>query len=174
MNDTEIRDRREVFLAQQKAFNECQKQLDELTQMRFRNLIADEEYNAWKEKLLQEKLRLKQKLADTDNRASRWFELSEQTFLFANQAQTWFEQGDLKTKRAILETFGSNLFLKDGILQIQAKKPFYYLTKKPKNSRWLPLVERIRTFFINHDGGFHMPKFTLKEGKLPTAVSPVS
>lgn len=153
----EIEDRQKIYQAQQKAYNDCQNQLDELTQLRLKNMVGDSEYASVKEKLFNERARLKEKLTDTEGRATKWLELSEKVFLFANQAKKQFENGSLKEKREILQNLGSNFVLKDGKLHIQLEKPYRILFENTKNLVWWSIAERIRTFFINLDGDFHIP-----------------
>ncbi|MCD4653405.1 recombinase family protein [bacterium] len=157
MNDEEIIDRQKICKAQQQAYNAVQKQLDELTHMRLRKMVEDGEYETLKEKLIKEKVRLKEKLTDTERRAGKWLEFSENAFLFANRAKIWFEKGTLKQKREILQTLGSNLILKDGSLLIQLQKPFSVISKNQENLTWQRKVEMIRTFFLNYDSHFLIP-----------------
>ncbi|RQV95823.1 recombinase family protein [bacterium] len=158
MNDEEIKDRQKVFKAQQKAYSSAQRKLDELTRMKLSNMVEDAEYKTWKEKLIKEKARLKEKLTDSEGRAVRWLEFTEKAFIFANRARIWFEKGTIKQKRQILQTLGSNLFLRDGILHIQLQKPFEVISKKSKNPTWLAKLDIIRTFFKNFDGEFQIPR----------------
>jgi hypothetical protein len=88
--------------------------------MRYRDLIDDEAFIR-ERNLLQGKIaRLKEELRDTEARAEKWLELTEQTFHFATYARKEFLVGDLKKKREILMTLGSNLVLRGGKLSIQA------------------------------------------------------
>ena len=70
-------------------------------------------------------------LNDAGHRVEQWLKLSEHTFEFASTARARFAEGDIKTKKEILATIGSNLILKDKKLSIEAKKPFFIL----ENSR---------------------------------------
>lgn len=144
-NANEIKDRRKIYLSQQKAFNDAQKKLDELVAMRFNGLLDDEEYASWKAKIIKEQVSLKTKMTDTEHRTSRWLELSENAFIFANKARIWFRDGDMETKREILKRLGSNFVLKDGKLHIQLQKPYLMISKKGENSVWL------RDMDSNHD-----------------------
>lgn len=121
-NDLEIVDRTKIYEMQQKAINEAQKQLDNLTQMRCRELIDDEEYLKEKQLLQLELNKLKQQQKETESRAENWLELTEKTFDFACYARIRFINGDIETKKAILAAIGSNWTLKDGKLSIQANE----------------------------------------------------
>ena len=96
--------------------------MDNLTRMRYRDLIDDEAFIRERD-LLQGKIaRLKEELRDTEARAEKWLELTEQTFHFATYARKEFQMGDLNKKREILMALGQNLTLKGGKLFIQANE----------------------------------------------------
>lgn len=121
MNDEEIDERTKIYEAQQKVLNDNQKQLDNLTQMRLREMIDDEEYIKEKTRLKNEQTALRAKLKGTEQRAESWLKLTEQTFEFACYAHKAFMFGDAKTKREILSAIvGLNCTLKDHILNIKA------------------------------------------------------
>ena len=121
-NDKEITERSKVYEMQHKTLASTQKQLDNLTQMRYRDLIDDDEFTRERTKLQTEINKLKNKLRQTESRADEWLELTEKTFHFATYARKAFIEGDLDTKKEILMTTGSNFTLKDGILHIQANE----------------------------------------------------
>jgi hypothetical protein len=173
----EVGTRTDMQNAQQKAYNQCINELDNLTKMRLRDLLTDEEFSEQKAKLLKERAHLKEKFEDTEHQVDSWLALSEKAFTFANRAKYWFENGTLEDKKMILEAIGSNLFLKDKKLTIQAKKPFLIIEKGLEEiklqdirleplgigsikaqtdlcgvgfSTMLGLVEDVRTFFINY------------------------
>ncbi len=156
-NGNEVKDRETIYKAQQKAYNGAQKKLDELVEMRFNNLLNDKEYGDWKAKIIKEQTILKEKMTDTEHRTSRWLELSEKAFLFANRAKIWFRDGNMDTKRNILKSLGSNFVLKDGKLHIQLQKPYLMISKKGKNLVWLAIVDDVRTFFVGFKGSFPIP-----------------
>lgn len=127
VNDREIEDRTAVYHSLQKAYNQTQKYLDNLTQMRYRDLIGDEEYRRERDRLRAGLASLKERLEDTEHRATRWLETGEQVFTFACHAREWFQRGTLEEKRTILEILGSNLLLKDKKLVLDVQKPFLRL-----------------------------------------------
>jgi len=121
-NDREIEDRTEIYEMQHKTLVGTQKQLDNLTQMRYREMITDEEYISQRQPLQKEIARLKDKLRHTEQRAEEWLELTEKTFKFATFAQGHFANGNMEMKKSILAAIGSNFILKDGKLVIQGNK----------------------------------------------------
>ena len=133
LHEVEMASQHEIIQAQQKAYQECLGQIDSLLNLktasgnRDGSLLSDTEYAERRGKLLKKKAALEELLNDSGHRAEQQLKLSEQTFEFACTVQERFAKGDLKTKKAILNTIGSNLILKDKRLIIEAKKPFFIL-----------------------------------------------
>lgn len=107
----------------QEALASMGKQLVELTGLRLRNLLSDEEFIQQRSVLLQEQSALNQQLHNIDQ-ASDVIEPFELSVLFNNRAAVWFSRATIEEKRLILKTVGSNLILKSKILIFQAAKPF--------------------------------------------------
>jgi hypothetical protein len=133
MHEKEIAARNDSIHTQQKAYQECLRRIDNLVRLKTSpgnadgNLLSDEEYGRQRVELLKEKSALQELLRDANHRVEQWVKLSEQTFEFGCTARTRFAKGDAKTKKEILATIGSNLTLKDKMLCIEAKKPFFIL-----------------------------------------------
>ncbi len=125
-------------------------ELSELTGLRLRNLITDDEFLDRRQKLQQEQLRQTQQLNRVRTEAT-WFEPFEDVILFNNKAASWFTHGDNQSKKLIVETIGSNLSLKDKILNIEAKKPFRRWPTTGSNSRLLAVINDVRTFLSRDD-----------------------
>jgi len=123
-NDEEIADRTTIYETQQKALNEAQRQLDNVTKMRYRDLIDDEQFLKEKGTLQSQIVDLRQKIDQTESRADRWLDLTERTFNFATYAKDAFEAGTPQDKKEILVALCSNPVIKDKRLIIQAEKWF--------------------------------------------------
>jgi hypothetical protein len=174
-NDKEIYDRTAKYKNLQGIYNQSQKEIDNLTQMRYRELITDEEYTRERTRLKVDMMKIKENIGDTEHRAESWLALSEKVFDYACHAREWFKKGDLKTKKELLEVLGSNLVLEGKKLRLELKKPFLIIEKglnalppenvrlepvdfgltKPKNEalanqilRWRGVVEDVRTYFM--------------------------
>ncbi len=120
-NDKEISDRTTIYESQQKVLNDTQKQLDNLTQMRLKDMVDDGEYNREKTRLKNELAVMHTKMKGTEQRAQSWLKLTEDTFDFACYAHKAFLIGDVQTKREILSTVASlNPTLKNHIFNIKA------------------------------------------------------
>lgn len=123
-NDKEIDLRSEKHLAISKNIIQTQSQLDNLTKMRYRDLISDEEYVRERNVLQSRITQLKQLLRQTENRAENWLELTEKVFDFACHARTRFTEGDIQTKKEIFAALGTSFILKDNVLAIEFNKYF--------------------------------------------------
>ncbi len=123
-NDTEIEDRTKIYEMQHKTLAQTQKELDELTRMRYRLLIDDEQFLKEKKTLVAKIKQLKSKLRETEARAEKWLELSEKTFNFATYARKAFITGGLELKKEILMALGQNPIIKGEKLVIEPNEWF--------------------------------------------------
>lgn len=123
-NDQEIEDRSKIYEMQQKAFNETQSELDELTRMRYRKLIGDSDFIRESNVLKNKLTKIKAKLKETEKRAEKWLELTEKTFVFATYARQRFIVGKLEEKKEILSALGITITLKDCKLKIEPNEWF--------------------------------------------------
>lgn len=124
-NDTEIEDRTKVYEMQHKTLTETQKELDELTKMRYRQLIDDTTFIKEKNELQTKIAQMKENLRHTETRAEKWLELTEKTFSYATYARAAFlkasEMGKagLELKKEILMAIGKTPIIQDKILAIE-------------------------------------------------------
>ncbi|MFH1854946.1 MAG: recombinase family protein [bacterium] len=132
-NDKEIEDRSKIHESQCKALLEAQKQLDELTKMRYRQLIDDDTFTKEKNELQIQIAQLKEKLRETESRAEHWLELTEKTFNFATYARQAFiaakGQEGLELKKEILMALGKTPVIKEGKLIIEPNEWFVPIQK---------------------------------------------
>jgi len=122
-NNTEIEDRSKIHETQSRTLLDTQKQLDELTKMRYRQLIDDEIFIKEKN-ILQSKLsQLKEYLRETETRAEKWLELTEKTFVFATYARKAFitakGKKGLELKKEILLALGKTPIITNQKLHIE-------------------------------------------------------
>lgn len=125
---------------------EAEKNIENLTTMRIKDFITDEEYLSQRNKLILEKESLKLRL-QKDTKNQDWLELTKKSFIFSSRAKFWFTKGNLEQKRLILTSIGSNFLLRDKKIRIQLLKPFSMIEEGLKNRSWCPLVHDVRTFF---------------------------
>lgn len=130
--DEEIKDRSAIQESLKHAHGENEKKLTNLTDLRLKGLMDDEEYVIHKEKLLIERQRLREQMDKVEHKADKWRELSEKTFTFACYANHWFDHGSLEEKNTILRTIGSNFVLTDRKLTIELKNPWLIIENSLK------------------------------------------
>lgn len=134
----------------QHSLERTQSALSNLTTLRVRDIIDDDEFFSQRRKLEIDQVRLRQQLDEIGLTVSA-FEPTETLLLFRNRAIEWFCNGDDETKRKILEIIGSNYVLRDKILSIEAKKPFQVISKTDARPQLRAVVEDIRTRWLNRD-----------------------
>lgn len=105
------------------------KELGELTNMRLRGLLSDEEFVAKKNELEQERFRLRELMEDNHDRFSQVNDDVLDTFRFAETARERFNTESIAQKRAVLRFTGSNFILLNGKLNIDALKPLLLIKK---------------------------------------------
>lgn len=133
-----------------KAIDACRRELDNLTKLRYRELIEDEEFVRQRTELVKKEKALRQQY-DAEILES-WIEPSRNLFLFSNRAIFWLTHGGVDEKRLILATVGSNPILKSKKLSIDARYPFSILDKPRESSDWWAIVNDVRTFFLTNSG----------------------
>ncbi len=123
-NDREIEDRSKIHEMQSKTLLTTQAELDNLTKMRYRELIDDDMFVKQRNELQTKITELKEKLRRTEQRAVEWLELTERTFNFATYAHEAFLHGGLELKKEILMALGYNPKIKAGQLTLDTMKWF--------------------------------------------------
>ncbi|MFH1822973.1 MAG: hypothetical protein ABH830_04720, partial [Patescibacteria group bacterium] len=86
--------------------------LDKLLDSHLENIISKEDYVSKKEKLINEKLSLQEKIKEIQDKGSNWLEPMRDFILTSKLAKKTAYQGDLKEIRAFLKNIGSNFILK--------------------------------------------------------------
>lgn len=135
------------------SIQDISKRTGNLTTLRIRDLIDDEEFTKQRQSLQKEERLLQEDLAFA-KQGDSWFEPAKMLITFNNRAVLWFREGDSKTKRQIIDAVGSNLFLKDKKPLIEAKKPFIRGAKNLTHSSMLAALNDIRTLHENRDTEF--------------------
>ncbi len=123
-----------------KSAESLKEELKNLTKMRCRNLIGDEEYLESKNELMRELSKLDNKTIDYD-KEEKIIEITKETFNLAIYGRKQLMDGDNETKRKVLTTLGSNWTLEQKKLQMLAYKWLIPIQK----SQTL-LNEKIATF----------------------------
>jgi len=124
------------------------KQLDNLTVMRVRELISEEEFVKQRQGLERERLRLTGQAAAAPQ---SWLEPAEMLVSFRFRAISWFQTGEIEIQRLILAVAGSNPTLKGREVNIDAAKPFQRQPDAGDFPQMWSTVEDVRTGIRNND-----------------------
>lgn len=100
-------------------------ELREVTDLRIKRLIDDEEFTRERGRLLLEQSDLAPAATTPDDRNR--FELARTVVSFSNQAVDCFRRADPHTQREMIKILGSNPVLSNKKLSIQAAKPFRFI-----------------------------------------------
>lgn len=138
------------------------RELSNLTRLRVRDLVDDDEFLRQRGELERTRLRLLEQQQMLENGVS-WIEPCQVLISFCNRAVDCFRSGNNDTKRMILETVGSNLLLKDGILSIEARKPFRRWSTTPSSLEMLAQLDDVRTFSQSNTADFEHMISNIKE-----------
>jgi hypothetical protein len=123
------------------------RELQNLTKLRIRDMLTDEEYVSQRQDLERKQLAARQKLLEDEKNFHR-FEPAKILVSLNNSLVSSFTDGDIHKKRLILNTVGSNLVLIDGKLNIDARKPFRRWRGNATFSDLRAFVKDVRTFLL--------------------------
>jgi site-specific DNA recombinase len=142
-------------LAQQRAalhrsLDGFKQSLKNLTALRVRDLIGDEEFVAQRTALQKETLQTEEHIRKLD-RDDAWFEPAHELFSFSSRTVDLFKGGDDSVKRQILRSVGSNPYLRDQKLSIEAKKPLFWYASEATSSYLRARVEEVRIAYLAQD-----------------------
>lgn len=124
---------------------------ENLTKLRIRDMITDDEYLEQRQELERERIKITQSLKDAGKPQST-FEPSRMLISFSNRAVSWFRAGDAQIKRLIFTIALSNPRLNDKKLSIDARKPFVRGANVGNVSLAWSIVKDFRTLL---DAGNH-------------------
>jgi DNA-binding protein H-NS len=139
----ETAERDDIQNLQFNSVKDVQKQLDNLLDMATKEMITSDEYLE-KSKSLKERLAvLNKEQEDTATRARNWYEIVGTTLGEIVNANERFANGDILTKKHILQSIGQNPVLTDGKLTLDE---FYWLQPiKKKAGKLTEELNKIRT-----------------------------
>ncbi len=143
-NDLEIESRTKIYQQQNKTLTQVQTELDNLTKMRYRELIDDAEYLRNKKDLSVKIKKLQENVRDTEKRAEDWIDLADRAFDFATYARIHFANAKTQLKKEIIRTLGITFTLKDKILTIE---PTEWLV--PIQTRYSAVEQEYQTLELN-------------------------
>jgi len=106
---------------------DCEKKLDKLLDAQLEGIISQEEYLAKKQKILNQKIEISEKLKDFERKGNRWLEQTKEFILACKQAKIIALQGNFFKKRNFLKKIGSNLVLQEKQILFAAHEPWKIL-----------------------------------------------
>jgi site-specific DNA recombinase len=143
-HEDRIQERQAQITQLERAIESAKRGLSNLTDLRIRMLIDDQEFLSKRQSLQQELYRL-QENAQTQSLSADPFEPDKLLLLFSNKAIDWYDRGDDEARRKVIQIMSSNLLLKDKRVIIEAKKPFRSMQKLPNFPSQLGDVVDVRT-----------------------------
>jgi hypothetical protein len=145
--------------AQRKSLLQAQvataRELENLTKLRIRDLLTDDEYLKQRQELERRQIGSAQRLQEFDQDQIRFAPLRSLISINSSLVSR-FKTANLQQKRMILGIVGSNLLLKDENLSIDVRKPFRRWSKTPTFSEVRAFLEDVRTLAILQDPVFAM------------------
>jgi site-specific DNA recombinase len=119
-------------------------ELTNLTKLRVRDLLTDDEYLQQRAEIERTQVGITQRLG-TIRRDVQRFEPAKTLISFNENLVSRFSGADVQTKRLMLTIVGSNLSLIDRKLNIDARKPFRRWSKNADSSTMRAFVRDVRT-----------------------------
>ena len=106
-----------------------EEKLDKLLDAHLENVISKDEYTAKKQKILNNKVEISEKLKDFEQKPNHWLELCKKFILSAQQAKIIALQKNFFVKRNFLKKIGSNPLLQDKKIVFNPCKAWKILTE---------------------------------------------
>lgn len=142
---------------------ELEDKLDILLDTHLDGTITKDEYTAKKQKILNQKIEISEKLKDFEQNGNHWLEPAKKFILASKQAEIIALQENLFEKKDFLKKIGSNRILRERELVFEPRGAWQILSKSSLSARralaeprrggatnaehtiWLPLLDKFRT-----------------------------
>jgi len=149
----EAAEAQKIQAVREQGLAKTENELANLTKMRYRDLIDDQTFVSERDSLQVQITRLKHELTHNTSHVIHYMELTEQAFGFALKAKEKFKTGTLKEKKEILTTLGSNFFLQDKKLLIEAVEWVKVLEQslQPLRAEFQRLELKLSPYFSRQD-----------------------
>lgn len=133
-----------------RSITELRKQLSNLTDLRIRDQIGEDEFVTRRKKLEVQVKAAEEQLEKTAD-GQIWLEPLTSMISFSKCASSWLLHGDEETKRTIMKTVGSNPTLRDKKVSIDRAKPFVQLAGGEAFSGWCARLREVRKLLVERD-----------------------
>ncbi len=137
-------DRKEIAKSSGKITNELKTEIEKINQKleklldaHLDGIISKQVYKEKKEKLLDQKLSLEEKIIEIENKQFFWLEPFKNWILASKNASKIAESQDLVKKVSFVKMLGSNLILKNQKVRYFRQKPWAFLTERPTTRNWV-------------------------------------
>ena len=104
--------------------------LDKLLSVYLDEVITSEEYAAQKQKMLDHRMELKEKIHEIEDKGVSWLEPARAWVKSLNQAEKLVRSGDKSEMTTFLKQIGSNHILIDKSFSFSQKNPFQILAER--------------------------------------------
>ncbi len=131
--------------------------LDKLLDSHLEELISKEEYASKKQKILNEKIDIEEKLEGFEQKGNHWLERAKKFILDAKQAKIIASQKNLSTKRDFLKKIGSNLILQEREIRVIPQKPWEILWELPTFATAKEALSAKKTIWLRGSGSNRRP-----------------
>ena len=140
---TDLEDKVKIREMQEKTLGKTEAELEELTRMRYKQMVSDEIFLKEKADLEKKILQLKGKLKKSDSSKEKLVELEEKTFKFATYARKAFIEGRWEPQKELLTTLAENPVIRGKKLVIEPFEWFEPIEKgypalQQEYLRWEP------------------------------------
>ena len=116
--------------------DEIERKMEKLLDMKLESIIETDQYVQKKNKLLQKKASLDQKIRDSEQNGNDWLEPMRDFIIQSSKAKTLLSQDDPEQFCAFLRNIGSNVLLKDQSLRPQAAAGWRVLLRSARFRNW--------------------------------------
>jgi len=149
----------------EKELKEVKAKIDKLLDMYLSGLIDDTEYQAKKQKLIERKVNLNQKLANLKKGEFSWLELAKDIILTCNSVGKIIKEKNYQNLAEICQKAGSNFVLRDKTLSFSFKEPFDFIAKNNSNFNFPTRKNQDFSFPTRKNQDFSRPNFKFSKTK---------
>ncbi|MFC1700376.1 recombinase family protein [Patescibacteria group bacterium] len=103
--------------------------------------MADTMFEELKKDVEEEITSVEKKLKDIASHSKNWLDQSSELIKLCHTAHKLFLSGNIDQKKALLRSVSSELYLKDGKVDVTYKNPFDVIAKAGSRTDWLPRLD---------------------------------
>ena len=134
---------REIIQNLKNELADVETKLDKLLSAYLDEIVSAEEYSTQKQKMLDQRVELKEKIGEIENKGVSWLEPARAWVKSLNQAEKLLSSGDKSEMKTFLKQIGSNHILIDKSFSFSPKNEYKFAAERSeaassglKNSNW--------------------------------------